>query len=274
MISKITAVRLFMAIVGIVSIIVIFLVGSRFKWDDSTQIIMALLIGTATTLIEMVISFDALKDSIETIYPALELSLEEQRSINKSIILCNELRKKDNPSAKIALAGFEKVSAILAQAIDNNDYTYNDIFEANMIALSTLKPRQSFKGISALIKPQFWKNGKVMSDYRNVNYSQAAKGVIIERVFLFNKKDEIDAMHDVMLDQYKNGISVFYAIKDDISKFLHYPDFSVMEEIGFGLVVHREDMLERVTVTTNQNLVGELSDQFDTLKSMATTFIE
>jgi hypothetical protein len=262
-----------MAILGIAIIVAIFFIGSRFDWSASTQIIMSLLVATATTLTEMVVSFESLKDSIETIYPALELSLEEQRTINKSIILCNELRKRDgSPAARIALAGFDRINFILLQAVNNNDYIYNDIYEANLVSLSALKPGQTFKGISALIKPQLWKNGKIMNEYKQVNYTQSRKGVIVDRIFIFNNSEEIKTMNEIMQEQSENKINVFYLLKSDVNDILHYPDFSVMEDVGVGLVVHREEMLERVTITTNQEIIGELSTQFDSLKNKAIRF--
>jgi len=273
MLSKSTVLRLSVALIGVVSVIAVFWIGARFHWDDSTQVVIAVLIALGAILVEMIISFDELKDGIETIYPALELSLEEQRTINKAIILCNDLKKKsDSPLSRIALAGFEKVIYILNQANSDGDFIYNDIFEANMITLSMLKPGQTFKGVSALIKPLYWKTGKAMAEYRKVNYEQARKGIKIERIFLLNDDHDLNIMQEIMEDQSKNGISVYHIFKKDIADLKTYPDFSVVEDLNFALVVHREEMLERVTVTKNTESVAEISSQFDELKKRAVIF--
>lgn len=273
MLSKSSVLRLSVALIGVVSAVAVFWVGARFNWSDSTQVVIAVLIALGAILVEMIISFDELKEGIETIYPALELSLEEQRTINKAIILCNELKKKiESPHSQIALAGFDKIIHILNQAISDGDYIYNDIFEANMITLSMLKPGQTFKGISALIKPMYWKTGKAMTEYRKINYGQAQKGVRIERIFLLNDDHDLDVMREIMEEQAKNGIIVFHVFKRDIADLKVYPDLSVVEDLNFGLVVHREEMLERVTVTKNAETVAELTAQFDELKKRSSSF--
>jgi len=273
MLFKSTVLRLTVALIGVVSAIAVFWVGARFHWDDSTQVVIAVLIALGAVLVEMIISFDELKDGIETIYPALELSLEEQRSINKAIILCNDLKKKnDSPLSRIALAGFDKTLHILNQAISEGDFIYNDIFEANMITLSMLKPGQTFKGVSALIKPMYWKTGKAMIEYRKINYGQARNGVRIERIFILNDDHDLDIMKEIMVDQAQNGISVYHVFKKNLADLKIYPDFSVVEDLNFGLVVHREEMLERVTATKNTETVAELSAQFDELKKRAEAF--
>ena len=273
MLFKSTVLRLTVALIGVVSAIAVFWVGARFHWDDSTQVVIAVSIALGAVLVEMIISFDELKDGIETIYPALELSLEEQRSINKAIILCNDLKKKnDSPLSRIALAGFDKTLHILNQAISEGDFIYNDIFEANMITLSMLKPGQTFKGVSALIKPMYWKTGKAMIEYRKINYGQAQNGVRIERIFILNDDHDLDIMKEIMVDQAKNGISVYHVFKKNLADLKIYPDFSVVEDLNFGLVVHREEMLERVTATKNTETVAELSAQFDELKKRAEAF--
>jgi len=271
--SKTSIVRIIVAFVGFISIIIVFWVASVFKWSSTTQIVIALLIALASILVEMIISMDKLKESIERIYPALELSLEEQRTINNTIILCNQLKKKiDDPAGRIALSAFDKVNYILNQAVKGSDFIYNDIFEANMVTLKGLKPGQTFKGLSALIKPEYWKNGKAMNEYREVNYSQAKMGVNIERIFLLNTEKDLELMTPIIKDQSEHGIRVYYLLKNTITEQHVYPDFSVVSELRFALVVHREDMLERVTVTTNEETVSEIENQFDKLKHIAIEF--
>ncbi len=271
--SKTSIIRIIVAFIGFISIIIVFWVASIFKWSSTTQIVIALLVALASVLVEMIISMDKLKEGIERIYPALELSLEEQRTINNTIILCNQLKKKtDDPAGRIALAGFDKVNYILNQAVKGSDFIYNDIFEANMVTLKGLKLGQTFKGVSALIKPEYWKNGKAMNEYREVNYSQAKLGVNIERIFLLNSEKDLEQMIPIMKDQLEHGIRVYYIFKNAITEQHVYPDFSVVPDLRFALVVHREDMLERVTVTTNEETVSEIENQFDKLKQTATEF--
>ncbi|MHB1664949.1 MAG: hypothetical protein ACYCT7_06780 [bacterium] len=75
-----------------------------------------------------------------------------------------------------------------------------------------------------------------------------------------------------MKDQSEHGIRVYYLLKNMITEQHVYPDFSVIPDLRFALVVHREDMLERVTVTTNEETVSEIENQFDKLKHTATEF--
>ena len=271
--SKNSIIRIIVGFIGFIAIILVFWIASIFRWNGTTQVIIALLIALASILVEMIISLDKLKESIERIYPALELSLEEQRTINDTIILCNELKRKNSdPSAKIALAGFDKINYILKQAVKGSDFTYNDIFEANMVTLKGLKPGQTFKGVSALIKPEYWRTGKAMVEYREVNYNQSKIGVKIERIFLLGSEKDLEPMTEIMKEQSDNNISVYYVFKNGIANLLIYPDFSVVPDLRFALVVHREDMLERVTVTTNEEIVSEIEIQFNELKKRAVKF--
>ena len=77
--SKNSIIRIIVGFIGFIAIILVFWIASIFKWNGTTQVIIALLIALASILVEMIISLDKLKESIERIYPALELSLEEQR---------------------------------------------------------------------------------------------------------------------------------------------------------------------------------------------------
>ncbi len=111
-----------------------------------------------------------------------------------------------------------------------------------------------------------------MTEYRKINYGQAKIGVQIERIFILNDDHDLGIMQEIMDDQFKNGISIYHVFKKDIGDLKIYPDFSVVEDLNFGLVVHREEMLERVTATKNNETVAELSLQFDELKKRAVTF--
>ncbi|MDH3725929.1 MAG: hypothetical protein OER77_00220 [Myxococcales bacterium] len=273
MVSLTTLIQILIGFLGFASAASAFWIGKTLEWSDELEVIVALLIGGGTILVELIISFHSVKNSIEKLYPALELSVQEQRNINDAIVLNNALKqKKESPAALIALEHYKEAGLVLRNAFEGNDFTINDLYSANLLALSSLRPGQRFCGVSALIKPELWKYGKEMTDYRNINYSQAQNGVLIDRIFIFSDENELRIMKDLLDEQHDNKINVYYVFKKQLAGRTFYPDFTVIEQLSFGIVVHRSDMLEKVTVTKNPQTIGELLSQFNTLLEFATKY--
>lgn len=266
MISYFPLMQIVISFVGIVSAVATFWIGNYFNWPNEMEIVISLFIAVSTVIVQMIIAFTNLKNSISRLYPALELSVEEQRTINKSLIMADQLkRRKKDAFAKISIENFSKSQRALELACQNSDYVVNDIFSANLQAVLTLKKGDVFCGLSALVRPEFWKYGQYIQDYKTANYKQVAKGAIIKRVFLFYSENQFNNMNEIMAEQANAGIEVYYVLKEEIKDIHNYPDISVIQKQAFGIFTQREEMIKRVTITNNEETVAMLQSQFDAI---------
>ncbi len=271
--SRATFFRLSIGLFGIIFIVLTFWIGAFFHLRISTKIVIVLAFALATIFAELIIAIDSLEKRLKAAFPSLELSLKEQIAVNETIMLYNRLKKKKTDIAtKIALSDFEKIHKLLRQAEKGGDFTFHDIYAAKFIVVSELKAGQSFKVASNLIEPFYWKSGKEVSEHAQMNYKQAKKGVLIERIFILKNEDDFSKMKEVMAEQAENNIEVFYIFKDDLNKILPYASFAISEELSIGIISHREDLLGKITITSNNEIVTELAWQFDILKKQSKKF--
>ena len=273
MVSRATLLRLFIGLFGIVFIVLTFWLGAFFHLRISTKIVIVLAFALATIFAELIIAIDNLEKRLKAAFPSLELSLKEQIAVNETIMLYNRLKKKKTDIAtKIALSDFEKIHQLLRQAEKGGDFTFHDIYAAKLIVLSELKAGQSFKIASNLTEPFYWKSGKEVSEHTKMNYRQAKRGVHIERIFILKNEDDFSKMKEIMAEQAGNNIEVFYVFKEDLNKMLPYASFAISEELSIGIISHREDLLGKITVTSNNEVISELAWQFDVIKKQSKKF--
>ncbi|MCL4322124.1 MAG: hypothetical protein M0016_00525 [Deltaproteobacteria bacterium] len=271
--SRVTFLRLFIGLFGIVFIVLTFWLSAYFHLSISTKIVIVLAFALATILAELIIAIGNLEKRLKAVFPSLELSLKEQIAVNETIMLYNKLKKKKTDiSTRIAIAGFEKIHHLLRQAEKGGDFTFHDIYAAKFIILGELKPGQSFKVVSNLIEPFYWKSGKDMTEHTELNYRQAKKGIRIERVFVLKNEDDFSNIKEVMEEQANNNIDVFYVFKNDLNRLLPYASFAISEELSIGVISHREDLLGKVTITSNNEIITELAWQFDNIKKQSNKF--
>lgn len=264
MISKTALIQIIVGIVGFFSTIGMFYLGKIYNWPNSMDIIASVLLAIGTILIELSISFTNLKDSIEKLYPVLELSAEEQKNIHSAILMTNQLKtQEDNPYAQIALISYAEAVNTLKQAVEGNNFYINNIFQANYLALKSMQTGQTFKGLSALISEDYWNHDPEMERYKELNFSQAQRGINIIRIFLFNNENELSQMKKIMTEQYNNKIQVFYCFKKDIENINHYSDFTSIKDLNMAIIVEQEEKLQTVTITQNGISIGILEKQFD-----------
>ena len=271
--SRVIFLRLFIGLFGLVFIVLTFWLSVYFHLGTSTKIVIVLAFALATIFAELVIAIDNLEKRLKAAFPSLELSLKEQIVVNETIMLYNKLKKKKKDiSTQIAIADFEKIHHLLKQAEKGGDFTFHDIYAAKMIILEELKPGQSFKVASNLIEPFYWKSGKYATEHTKLNYRQAKKGVHIERIFILKNEDDFSKIKDIMDEQAQNNIDVFYVFKNDLNKLLPYASFALSEELSVGVISHREDLLGKVTITSNNEIIAELDWQFDNIKKQSNKF--
>lgn len=271
--SRVTFLRLFIGLFGVVFIVLTFWLSVYFNLSTSTKIVIVLAFALATIFAELVIAIDNLEKRLKAAFPSLELSLKEQIAINETIMLYNKLKKKKTDiSTRIAIEGFEKIHHLLKQAEKGGDFTFNDIYAAKMIILGELKPGQSFKIVSNLIEPFYWKSGKDMTEHTKLNYRQAKRGIRIERIFVLKNEDDFSNMEEVMEEQANNNIDVFYVFKNNLNRLLPYASFAISEELSIGVISHREDLLGKVVITPNNEIITELAWQFDNIKKQSDKF--
>jgi hypothetical protein len=271
--SKVTFLRIVIGLFGVVFIILTFWLSVYFHLSISTKIVIALAFALATIFAEFIIAMDNLEKRLKVAFPSLELSLKEQIAINETIMLYNKLkRKKTNISTRIAIKSFENIHHLLKQAEKGGDFTFQNIYLAKMIILAELKPGQSFKIVSNLIEPFYWKSGKDETEHAKLNYTQAKKGIHIERIFILKNDDDLSKMREIMKEQEQNNINVYYIFKNSLNKLLPYASFAISEELSCGVISHREDLLGKVVITSNNEVITELSWQFDNIKKQANKF--
>ena len=265
--------RLFIGLFGVVFIVLTFWLSVYFHLSISTKIVIVLVFALATIFAELVIAIDNLEKRLKAAFPSLELSLKEQVVVNETIMLYNKLKKKKTDIAtQIAVEGFDKIHYLLKQAEKGGDFTFHDIYAAKMIILRELKPGQCFKVASNLIEPFYWKSGKDMTEHTKLNYKQAKRGIRIERIFLLKKEDNFSKIKEVMEEQAQNNINVFYVFKNDLNKLLPYASFAISEDLSIGVISHREDLLGKITITSNNEIITELAWQFDNIKKQSNKF--
>lgn len=271
--SRVTFLRLFIGLFGIVFIILTFWLSAYFHLSVSTKIVIVLAFALATIFAEFIIAIDNLEKRLKATFPSLELSIKEQIAINETIMLYNRLKKKKTDIAtKIALADFEKIHLLLKQAEKGGDFIFHDIYAAKLIILGELKPGQSFKVASNLVEPFYWKSGKDMTEHTRQNYRQAKRGIRIERIFILKNGDDFSKMEEIMAEQSKNNIDVFYVFQDSLNKMMPYASFAISEELSIGIISHREDLLGKITITSNNEIITELAWEFDNIKKQSNKF--
>jgi len=145
LISITSMIQIIIGFLGSTSAISVLWLANIYKWSSEIMMIVSLSIGIGTILIEVVISFTSLRNSIEKLYPALELSPEDQKEIHSLVALKNSLKKRiDKPHVLIALEQFKKVNAILKAAYNDSDFFVDNTFEANRLALESMEKGQIF----------------------------------------------------------------------------------------------------------------------------------
>ena len=182
------------------------------------------------------------------------------------------IKKIDKPHVLIALEQFKKVMDILKAADNDSEFLVDNTFEANRLALKSMKKGQTFLGLSAIINSDYWNHDKQMVKYKELNYSQIKKGVVIKRIFVFSNEAEYKDMEAILIEQAKNGVQAFFCFKDDLknSNISYFSDFSVIEALNFCLIVPRESKLLTVTVSNSSELISECQSQFEKILKKST----
>ncbi len=76
-------------------------------------------------------------------------------------------------------------------------------------------------------------------------------------------------MKEIIDELVKNNIDVFYVFQNELDKMLPYASFAISEELSIGIISRREDLLGKITVTSNNQIITELSWQFDIIKKQS-----
>ncbi|MBN6743111.1 hypothetical protein JKG47_22050, partial [Acidithiobacillus sp. MC6.1] len=258
--SKATFLRIIIGVTGLLFVMLTFWLGKFFNLSVSTKMILVLSFALATFFAEVIIAIDNLDKSIKRVFPLLKLPAKDQAGLTETISLYNKLKEKRNSiSTSIALAEFDNIHRMLAQANNGGDFIFHDIYASSMILLEALQPGQSFKVVSNLSKRFYWKSGKQISEHAMLNFRQVKNGVRIERIFVLNNDENLEEMREIMLEQRDNGIEVRYAFKEDLYGVLQYASFAISEDLNTGIISHRDDLLGKVTVTSNSEMVTVLS---------------
>ncbi|MGC9207931.1 hypothetical protein [Acidithiobacillus sp.] len=268
--SRALLLRLIVAFFGLLFILLTLWAGSHYHFGYSITLVVMLAFAMATFLAELIIVIDSLEKRIKLSYPSLELSPAEQISVNETLTIYNRLKKQHSVvSTRIALLEFDNIHTMLKRAERGSDYIFHDIYLASMVLLGSLEPGQTFKVVSNLTKRFYWKTGKHASDHSELNFRQARKGVTIERIFVLNTKNELSGLAEIIEEQAQAGIHIYYVFKDSIKNLLPYASFAISEDLSSGIVCHREDILGKVTVTTNSEWITDLATRFDEIKAIS-----
>ncbi len=268
--SRALFLRMIVGLLGLIFVVLTLWIGSFFHLSMAVTLVIMLSFALATFFAEIIIALENLEKRLKIAFPSLELSMAEQLSVNETISIYNRLKRKHSiVSTRIALAEFENIHKMLSHAEKGRDFIFHDIYAASMITLGALEPGQTFKVVSNLTRKFYWKSGKNASEHAELNYRQARRGVKIERVFVFNGFDHIEEMRSIIEEQRDNGIETFVVHRDEVDRICPYASFAISEEQSVGIISHREDILGRVTVTSNNEQLADLSTRFEEIKSYA-----
>lgn len=105
-----------------------------------------------------------------------------------------------------------------------------------------------------------------MSDHAKLNYSQAKRGIMIERIFILNKEDDLNEISEIMEEQAEKGIDVYYIFRSNLENIFPYASFAISEELATGIISHRDDSLGKVTITSNNEIITDLATKFEDIK--------
>ncbi|MEM7728592.1 MAG: hypothetical protein AAF311_04880 [Pseudomonadota bacterium] len=258
---------------GFVLSVSAFWLGEYFDWDLTTEIYIALCVAIATILIELVISFRALKESITKLYPSLDFSVNEQKAIYSLISEIIELRtNKSDPFNAVALNSFEKGQEAVRCAAAKNDFEIENMFEANLVAFSLLKPGDECLVLSSVINPDWWHYDQHLIPYKKVNYDQARRGVKIRRVFMLDDEAEFTNMKPIMQEQSENGVEVSWVMKDDLRGLSFFPDFTLIPQHRLAIYTPSIDKLMSCVVTQNRSILSQIRSDFDKICARAKRF--
>ncbi|MEB8473948.1 hypothetical protein [Acidithiobacillus ferriphilus] len=268
--SRALLLRLIIAFFGLIFILLTLWAGSQYHLRFSITLVVMLAFALATFLAEIIIVIDNLEKRIKLSFPSLELSPAEQASVNETLSIYNRLKKQHSVvSTRIALLEFDNIHKMLKCAERGSDYIFHDIYLASMVLLGSLEPGQTFKVVSNLTKRFYWKTGKHGSEHSELNFRQARNGVIIERIFVLSTKSELGELAEIIEEQARAGIHVYYIFKESIENILPYASFAISEDLSSGIVSHREDILGKVTVTANSEWIIDLATRFDEIKAVS-----
>ncbi|OFC37039.1 hypothetical protein BAE27_04520 [Acidithiobacillus caldus] len=64
----------------------------------------------------------------------------------------------------------------------------------------------------------------------------------------------------------------YYAFRENLESILPYASFAISEDLCTGIVSHRQDILGKVTVTTNSEWISELSTRFEEIRVASENF--
>ncbi len=221
--SRALLLRLIIAFFGLIFILLTLWAGSQYHLRFSITLVVMLAFALATFLAEIIIVIDNLEKRIKLSFPSLELSPAEQASVNETLSIYNRLKKQHSVvSTRIALLEFDNIHKMLKCAERGSDYIFHDIYLASMVLLGSLEPDQTFKVVTSLTKKFYWKTGKHGSEHSELNFRQARKGVIIERIFVLSTKNEPGEFAEIIEEQTRAGIHVYYIFKESIENILPY----------------------------------------------------
>jgi low affinity Fe/Cu permease len=271
--SRALVLRLLIAFLGLVFILLTIWAGNIYHFSFAVTLVIMLSFGLATFLAEIIIIIDNLEKRIKRLFPALDLSAAEQASINETLDLYVRLKKSHSVvSTRIALLEFENIHKMLSAAERGSDYIFHDIYLASMVLLGSLEPGQTFKVVSNLSKRFYWKTGIRGTEHTELNMQQARKGIKIQRIFVLYSRSELLELEEVFHEQASAGIDVYYAFRENLESILPYASFAISEDLCTGIVSHRQDILGKVTVTTNSEWISELSTRFEEIRVASENF--
>ena len=223
--------------------------GAILKLSNTFNAIIALVILVIAFFVENLISFNELKNTVKDLHPILDFG-KDQALLKNLIENYGKLISALDTDLKsnIAINEFKNAITTLDNAANEKDFTINDIYMANSTALKMLKKDDSFMGLSALNTPELWNGNKKMKDYTELNYKKANEGVNITRCFIFDKKEDIDKMKNILEEQKNNGINVYYCLRNDVKELLDYNDLTIVNDYDFAIYVPNGEQIWQTVI--------------------------
>lgn len=179
--------------------------------------------------------------------------------IKKIVHLQNE---RSDPVARILSYDFERLKEQVEQALNEEEFTPTNMFDANRIPLSMLKKGEVFHGVSAIINPYDWAHDPALLLYKDANEKAAKKGVNIERTFVLQRGSDVEAMRPIMDDQIEMGVDVRYILESDLKTLSYFPDFTVIPKFDLAIYVPNLQNLKICVVKRDPQLCEDLMKDY------------
>ncbi len=231
--------------------------------EVADQMILSGLIFLGTVILDFIITAILLKESVEKLFPLLNLPSEAQEDGVKFLINFNEvINSKPILESSIAKDSIEEVKRVVTACLSDSEFTVHDLVGPNRHLLNSLKEGDTFDAVSIMSDKNSWVN-ETPESYLNIRKSN--ENIKIRRVFIFKTESEYKDMLGIMTNLIVENTEVRYIFKSNIALILDYRDFSLSSSQKVALGAKCRQEVPSLRVIRNKDDVNSMNRQFNEL---------